>query len=52
MSMMQNPRHGSKWYCNKCHTWCVDQVQKCSLCGTKRPSLQPPAKPSPNNEKK
>jgi len=42
---MENPRHGDKWLCEKCHTWCVAQVPRCSWCGTKRPepTPQPPA---------
>jgi len=46
---MQNPKHGNKWLCPKCHTYCVNEVSKCSWCGTKRPTVKPIPK---QNEKK
>jgi len=41
---MENPRHGDKWQCSKCRTWCAaDVTKRCSWCGNPRPApVQPP----------
>jgi len=51
---MQNPKQGNKWLCEKCHTYCVPEVPRCSWCGTARPAPKATPKPAPSkeNEKK
>jgi len=45
MSVMENPSHDGKWYCNRCHTWCTDQVPRCSWCSSPRPVQRPIQRP-------
>ena len=53
MSVMQNPKHGSKWLCGKCHTWCAPEAPKCSWCGAKKQAAKRVPSPVPKkNEKK
>lgn len=40
MSTFENPKHGEKWLCEKCHTWCVPEVPRCSWCGGKKPQAK------------
>ena len=49
---MENPKHGDKWFCEKCHTWCVPQVPRCSWCGTNRPAQKPAPKQAPQKDEK
>ena len=47
---MQNPKQGNKWLCNKCRTWCMPEVPKCSWCGAAKPTQKKVA-PKKNEEK-
>jgi len=49
---MQNPRHGDKWFCEKCRTWCVPQVPRCSWCGAPRPAPKAPQVVQPKKDEK
>ena len=46
MSVYQEPSRVGKWFCDRCKTWCMNDVKKCSLCSHPRP------KEDPNNKKK
>lgn len=49
---MQNPKHGDKWLCEKCRTWCEKIVPRCSWCGTTRPAPKPAQKQAPKENEK
>lgn len=50
MDNLRDNSKNSKWLCNKCHIWSVNQVARCSWCGSPRPQPKPQPKPEPPKE--